>query len=186
MDRYDALTSATSGFASILRQVTPSDWPRPSVDPGWSIRDLVNHVVGGNRRYFVLLSSAPTADVEVLRDLDHLGDDPIAAFEETAAACVAAFHAPGAMEVAVHHRLGDRTGSDLLTMRITEHAVHGWDLARSIGVDDTIDPAVVEVLLGEFEGDPGFVTRSAFTPLDPAANARAQTRLLAFTGRDDA
>jgi hypothetical protein len=66
-------------------------------NPGWTVRDLVNHVVGGNRRYVLLLTGAPTAEVEALRDLEHLGTDPLAAFTLTSAEMVTAFHQPGAM-----------------------------------------------------------------------------------------
>ena len=59
------------------------------------MRDLVNHVVGGNRRYVVLLTGAPTVEVEALRDLDHLGADPVNAFADDRSEVVAAFHAPG-------------------------------------------------------------------------------------------
>ena len=41
-------------------------------------------------------------------------------------------------------------GSMLLGFRTTEYALHGWDLAHAIGVDDSIDPAVLEVLVDDF------------------------------------
>jgi hypothetical protein len=67
--------------------------------------------------------------------LEHLGSDPLQAFAETAAEVTRAFQAPGAMEQVTHHRLGDRSGADLLVMRVIEHAVHGWDLAQAIAAD---------------------------------------------------
>lgn len=183
MDALSALDVATAGFASTLRLVGDDDWGLPTPNPGWSVRDLVNHVVGGNRRYVLLLSAAPTVEVEQLRDLDHLTDNPVADFTMTAAEVARAFRAPGALEQVVHHRLGDRYGAELLVMRIGEHALHGWDLARAIGADETIDPPVVEAMLAAIDADPTSPARSGFVSAPGADALSGAARLLALSGR---
>jgi uncharacterized protein (TIGR03086 family) len=185
-EALDALDRATAGFRGHLAAVTDDDWDRPTPNPGWSVRDLVNHVVGGNRRYLILLAGAPTAEVEKLRDGDHLGGAPLAAFDRTSAAVAAAFRDPGALEQTVHHRKGDRSGDDLLTMRILEHALHGWDLATAIGADTRIGPSVIAVLLDRVSHD--LLVRSGY-PGEPEPAAEPdpaispQQRLLVLTGR---
>jgi uncharacterized protein (TIGR03086 family) len=183
-DAYDALDRATVGFHDLLATVSDEEWDRPTPNPGWSVRDLVSHVVGGNRRYLVLLSGAPTVEVEKLRGGDHLGDDPLAAFDQTSADVATAFRQPGALDQTVHHRKGDRSGDDLLTMRILEHSLHGWDLATALGRDADIDPAVVAVLLDRVSHDA--LIRSGY-PGEPEAARPAdqgpQQRLLVLTGR---
>jgi uncharacterized protein (TIGR03086 family) len=183
MDRYAALDRASHGFARILGEVREDQWGLPSINPGWSVRDLVNHVVGGNRRYVLLLSGAPTVDVEALRGLNHLGPDARQSFRTTAADVAAAFRGPGRMEVTVHHRLGDRTGADLLVMRVLEHALHGWDLARSIETDDTIDADVVTTLLSAIDADPTLLRRSSYPAAAEPSGLDGQHRLLVLTGR---
>lgn len=183
MDALGALDVSSAAFARTLRQAGADDWALPSPNAGWSVRDLVNHVVGGNRRYVLLLTGAATEEVEALRDLDHLGEDPVAAFTATSAEVAAAFRRPGALERVVHHRLGDRYGAELLVMRIAEHALHGWDLARAIGADDAIDPPVVEVMLEAVEADPDFLSRAGYSPLPVANRMAGPRRLLALTGR---
>jgi uncharacterized protein (TIGR03086 family) len=184
VDQFAALECATAGFAAILALVRAEQWSRPSINPGWSVRELVNHVVGGNRRYVVLLSGAPTAEVEKLRDLDHLGEDPVESFARTSAEVRGAFARPGALGAIVHHRKGDRTGADLLTMRVMEHALHGWDLARSIDVDAQIDPDVVATLLAALDADATLLPRSGYPPVDALPDhLEPQARLLALTGR---
>jgi uncharacterized protein (TIGR03086 family) len=185
-DACDALDRATAGFHDVLVTVSDAGWDRPTPNPGWSVRDLVSHVIGGNRRYVVLLSGAPTVEVEKLRGGDHLGDDPIAAFDETSMEVAKAFREPGTLERTVHHRKGDRTGDDLLTMRILEHSLHGWDLATAIDGDTNIDPTVVKVLLERASHD--LLVRSGY-PGDPergsgtGAKQSPQQRLLVLTGR---
>jgi uncharacterized protein (TIGR03086 family) len=111
------------------------------------VRALVNHVVGGCIRHRMLLHGAQAHEVEATRTVDHLGADPVAAFAAEAGAAVACFHEDGALERTVHHPAGDRTGRELLSMRILDSAVHGWDLARAIGADEALDDDVVAFLL---------------------------------------
>jgi uncharacterized protein (TIGR03086 family) len=188
MDMDGALDRATATFAQTLAAVRDDQWDAPTPNPGWSVRDLVNHVVGGNRRYVLLLSGAPTVEVEALRNLEHLGTDPLQAFLDTSAAMTAAFHQPDVLAVTVHHRLGDRSGADLLVMRVMEHALHGWDLARSIDSDNhidaaRIDPGVTAALLAVLDADPSLLARSSYTPSTPPADIDPQRRLLILTGR---
>lgn len=183
MDPLATLDVASAGFARTLALVEPGDWTLPSPNPGWTVRDLVNHVVGGNHRYTLLLTGAPTDQVEALRDLDHLGEDPYDDFVTSAAECAASFRAPGALEAAVHHRHGDRYGAELLVMRIAEHALHGWDLATAIGQEASLDPPVVEVLLDAVEVDPAFFGAPGYAPATVSKRLTGAARLLALTSR---
>jgi uncharacterized protein (TIGR03086 family) len=65
------------------------------------------------------------------RTVDHLGDDPSAAFRSSGDALIDAFLQPGALAGTYPSPLGDQPGSFLVHMRITETLVHGWDLARA-------------------------------------------------------
>jgi uncharacterized protein (TIGR03086 family) len=181
MDAVTALDVATAGFADALSRVVPDHWAAPTPNPGWSVHDLVNHVVGGNRRYVLLLAGAPTDVVESLRDVDHLSEDWSRDFALTSREVAAAFREPGVLERTVHHRMGDRSGRQLLTMRITEHALHGWDLAKAIGIGYQIHDGVAAVLLDEMASDP--LIAGGFTPLAGASELVGSEKLLALTGR---
>lgn len=119
------------------------DWGRPTPCTEWDVHGLVNHVTGGNVRYRMLLDGADAVEVEASRALDHVGEDPPALFARTADEVVAAFHEAGALDRVVDHPAGRRTGAELLGQRVVEWAVHGWDLARAVGGDEDLDPAVV-------------------------------------------
>ena len=71
--------------------------------------------------------------------------------------------------------------------------VHGWDLARATGQDDTMDPDEVAQMLPFAEGmPPEMRTPGAFGPgvvvfgpiVELPADAPAQDRLLGLMGRD--
>jgi uncharacterized protein (TIGR03086 family) len=134
---------ANDEFERRLRLVGPDDWRRPTPCSEWDVRALVNHVVGANVRYQLLLHGAPTAQVDAMRTVDHVGDDALESFVATADRVVACFQENGALERVAHHATGDRTGRELLSMRILDAAIHGWDLARAICADETLDDDVV-------------------------------------------
>lgn len=138
-DPVELLVAANDEFARRLRLIGPDDWRRPTPCSEWDVRALVHHVVGANVRYQLLLHGAPTEQVEAMRTVDHLGDDALASFVATADRVVACFHEDGALERIAHHATGDRTGRELLSMRILDATIHAWDLARAIGADETLD-----------------------------------------------
>jgi uncharacterized protein (TIGR03086 family) len=181
----DLLLVANNEFARRLRLVGPEDWRRPTPCSEWDVRALVNHVVGGNVRCNLLLSGAPTAQVEATRTLDHLGNDALASFIGTADVVVSTFHEDGALTRVGHHVTGDRTGRELLSMRILDAAIHGWDLARAIGTDETLDEDVVAFLLTFTAGLDLGPQQRAFAPAAPDGprNASPQDQLLYRLGR---
>lgn len=172
-DGLNALVVANAEFERRLRAVGAADWGRPTPCDEWDVRALVNHVIGANRRHAMLLAGASAAEVDAIRSDDHLGGDALASFLTTASALLAAFGAGDAMDRVVHHPVGDRTGAELLRMRVLDVAVHTWDLARAVGVDEILDPDLVALCL-------------TFTPpLDPESTEgrSPQHELLHRTGR---
>ena len=133
-----------------------------------------------------LLHGATAGETDALRALDHLGADPTAAFTGAADEMTAAFREPDALTRTVHHPAGDRTGQVLLAMRIVDFTVHGWDLARALGVDEALDPELVELLwvvLSAMEAELAAGGYFALPPGPPDPGASRQDQLLRLTGR---
>ena len=184
-DPLELLVVANDEFARRLRLVGPDDWRRPTPCTEWDVRALVNHVVGANVRYQLLLHGAPTEQVEATRTVDHLGDDALASFVATANGVVACFRQDGALEGIAHHVTGDRTGRELLSMRILDAAIHGWDLARAISADETLDADVVAFLLAYTTDLDRGPQQRAFAPAEAHVprTASPQDQLLHRLGR---
>jgi uncharacterized protein (TIGR03086 family) len=137
-DRY-ARELAGAELERRLTAVRAADLHLPSSCTGWSVHDLVNHVNGGGHRYLLLMRGARADELAGTRTQDHVGSDPLGGYRRWQQPLARAFSERGALDRVVHHPAGDRSGSDLLRMRILDVTVHAWDLARSLGLDETLD-----------------------------------------------
>lgn len=185
MFAVDLLSRADDGFTQRLVLVRRDQWATPTPCAAWDVRALANHVVGANRRYTMLLHRATADEVDATRTADHLGDDPVASFVATAAELSAAIREPGALARTAQHPAGERTGAQLLEMRVLDVAVHTWDLARSVGADESLDPDLVAFALALQDSFDAGREQGAFAPPpgDTRANLSAQARLLHLSGR---
>ena len=185
LDAFEALTTAAAGFERRLRAVSSDQWELPTPCDEWDVRALVNHVVGANVRYTMLLRGATAAAVDATRSIDHVREDAVAAFLGTTVEMTAAFRQPGALRRAAHHPVGDRSGAELLAMRVLDVAVHTWDLARAVGADDVLDPDVVRFVQANVSDvEPSRKRGSFAAPVEEAASGGSpQDRLLRQLGR---
>jgi len=90
------------------------------------------------------------------------------------------------MERPVHISMGDVPGANYTLEVLADLTIHGWDLARAIGADDTIDPALLDAVEPFYERVMGtWKLSGAFGgDVDPPEDADRQTRLLALLGRE--
>ncbi|MGQ0843160.1 MAG: TIGR03086 family metal-binding protein [Sporichthyaceae bacterium] len=139
IDGLEALRRADDGFDRVLRRIGAGDWRRPTPCAQWDVHQVVNHVVIGGGRYGRLVRGGSREDFLAERNLDALGDAPIAAWEENAGICRAAFAEAGALERIVPFPVGDMPGERLLTIRVVEVLVHTWDLARALRYEESAD-----------------------------------------------
>lgn len=169
-------------FERIVVAVAPRQWDGRSPCADWSVRDVVRHIVD---MHGVLLGSAgrapspaPTVDVDpaaafgsVRADIQVVLDDPATAGIE--------FDAPHVGRTTVERSIDEVISADLV--------LHGWDVARSTGQDDTMDPDEVELAFQAAKALPEDVLRLPYVfgpPVPVPADASPQDRLLGFIGRD--
>jgi uncharacterized protein (TIGR03086 family) len=126
--------------------------------------------------------------------VDALGTDPVGAYARSVRECAEAFSRPGALQRVVDYPLGHVTGRQALAVRTTDSAIHTWDLAQAIGVDDTLDIGLVawisneldEIYAGLAETPTAAETTHLFFAAqedDAAHDASLQDRLLRRMGR---
>ena len=187
MNPLEILDSSAAGFSTALRAVRPDQWADPTGNEGRDVGALVDHVIGGNRMATAILVGGTREDGLAQFARSAADADRVIAFEDSRAEMAAAFAAEGAMDRIVAHPAMEMPGSQLLGFRIGEYALHGWDLARAIGADDTIDPDVVEALWGILDPMAGMMAASGMFGEGPSGSlpddAPLQVRVLDLSGR---
>ncbi len=176
-DRYRHLADH---FESLVANVPEDRWSAASPCAEWDARGVVGHIVGVHGMMIKPLerelSPAPSVDDDPLgalqsarRDVQEVLDDPALAGKE-------------------YDGFFGRTsvGATIDRFMCFDLVVHGWDLARATGQDDTMDPTEVRGLLdtassfGDAIRSPGVCGPE----IEVGPDASDQDRVLAFLGRD--
>ncbi|MCW2613639.1 MAG: hypothetical protein JWN08_633 [Frankiales bacterium] len=165
---------------ALVEGLTPDDLSLPTPCRDWDVRALLVHVVAATDGLVAMLRDEPPDWGK-----DALGDDPPAAVRRSLEAALAAWSEPGAV---------DRRSQQMPGMRVVDFAMgdavaHAWDLSSALGRAADLDPALVQVVLDRWGGEPAEEGRTwgAFGPrADVPADAPVLDRLLGELGRDPA
>jgi uncharacterized protein (TIGR03086 family) len=184
-DVADLFRRSLDEFGKRVHAVRADQWGCPTPCKDWEVRNLVSHLVVEQLWVPPLVTDGLTiAEVGSRLDGDPLGADPVGAWDAAAAASLAAFSAPGALERIVHLSYGDRPAGEYAREMIFDLVVHSWDLARGIDGDDRIDPALVDAVYSGLDPDTDLSGTGLYDPPVPVpAESDEQTRLIALTGR---
>jgi uncharacterized protein (TIGR03086 family) len=184
------LATALDGTGQLVDGVRDEQWDVPTPCADWTVRQLVNHLVGGNRLFTRVLGGEPLPPLDQLGrrgEEDQLGGDPAGAFRTSATELLAALRPAGVLERTYTVPAATLPGPAVVHLRTVETLVHGWDLARATGQqvpfpDDLAEPELMfsRELLGRLpEG------RRPVGPARPVdEDAPAIDRLAALLGRD--
>jgi uncharacterized protein (TIGR03086 family) len=182
MSEYsDRFTRVADEFSRRVNAVPAGAWDNPSPCDGWVTRDIVRHLVEWVPGFFtgtagLAFPSVPSVDVDpagawsTLRGAleNHLADESVATRE---------FDAP----------MGRMSIQAAIDMIVTGDVfLHTWDLARSTGLDEALDPEVCAQMLEGMEPMDELLRSSGhYGPrVVVSEDADAQTKLIAFTGRN--
>jgi uncharacterized protein (TIGR03086 family) len=141
----------------------------------WNVRTLMNHMLQ-TQQYFVGAARGEDVSPPGGSPPDLVSDQPRADFARARAETLQTFGEPGVI---------DKTGP-ALGIAFSDSLLHGWDLALSTGQDTTmpdgLPDAAYSLIHGQFTDDQ---RKGVFKPeIAVAADAPAQDKLLAYTGRD--
>jgi uncharacterized protein (TIGR03086 family) len=172
VDLIELHRRAVDVTGAIIDRVPADLLDAPTPCPRWAIRDVIAHLVDNSRG---LVASAGKSEV----DSDGFAA-AARAFNET--------FADPAVQDAPFELAGIPTdGRGVVAVTFADVLVHGWDIARSAGLDVTIPEdlaaAAMRITAGfpeQLRGPDGPFDHSRTTPED----APAGVRLLAFLGRD--
>ena len=177
---------AQASFTDRVDAVKPSQWDDESL-PGWTVADLVAHLVNEQLWAPPLLAGEPYDLIEGRfpdGTDDLLGDNPVIGWETAADGALAAFAEDDALRRTVHLSRGPTPASVYIEEMFSDLTVHSWDLAVATDGDTELDGELVTAALVFAERLPSDGIPGLFDPpLDVSPSAPPQVRLLARFGR---
>lgn len=161
------MAAAMAGFAGVVAGLDHHHWDLPSPCTGWSVFDVVDHVVAGERFTAAVMAGASLEDgIAATVGMDRHSTDVVGQLTAAAAEALASFD--GALDRTVEHRVGVISGRRMLGFRIIDQLGHTWDVATASGQAANLDPAAlaigVDIALAEretLERSPNFATTAS-------------------------
>lgn len=183
MDIVDVHRRTVEAWQAKVAGVAADQWDNPTPCTEWSVRDLVNHVVGEELWMVPLLEGATIADVGDRFDGDVLGDDPVGTANTASAAALAVSDEKLPANPKVHLSYGDEDATEYAWQLAADHLIHGWDLAKGAGHATDMDPELVTAVAAWFaKREAAYRESGAIGPRAPLTGD-PQTDLLAAFGR---
>ncbi|MBJ8346140.1 TIGR03086 family metal-binding protein [Antrihabitans sp. YC2-6] len=159
----------------------PADrWDSSSPCEGWTARDVLRHIVDSQAGF------VKNVDLEIPAG-PSVDENPSAAWQHNRDALQGFLDDPAKANREYEGGFGKAVFADSVRAYFCfDLIVHGWDIARATGIDETIPPEDL-VLMAEFGEQAGPMLRSPGVcgpELEAPADADKQTRLLRFFGRE--
>lgn len=174
----------------VVSSITAADLARATPCEGWSLRDLLGHMIVQHNG-FAAAADGASSDLAAWV-AQPVGPEPASEYSDAAARVVGAFgrHDPDrGFWLPEIRDAGPFPASMAIGFHLVDYVVHTWDVAVSLGLDVRFDDEVISAALRVAEEVPGGAVREAqgaafkpVLPVPPASSAIA--RLLLVLGRD--
>jgi uncharacterized protein (TIGR03086 family) len=175
----DSYRVVSSGFDAAVRAVTPEKWGAQSPCEQWTARDVVAHVVEGHRRVIAQVRGEQSEPLDA-------DDDPRQAWESASRAIDEITGDPEAVSKEMDGPTGKMPVGQIIGQFVSmDTLVHTWDLARTIGADESLDEDSVRRAYEALKPMDAMIRQPyVFGPkLEPPMGADVQTEFLYFLGR---
>jgi uncharacterized protein (TIGR03086 family) len=176
---------ALAATGAAVARVTEDRLDAPTPCAEWDLRALLVHMAGNNNGFADAAEGKP-ADTDVWEGTG-IVDDLVGEYLKSAERVRAAFAGAGVLERTFEvHGFGSRPGQVGVGMHFVDYLVHGWDVARAIDADFTLDPELCLTVLrmGQRWPETSWGPGAPFAyPVPVAADAPPAARMLGFLGR---
>lgn len=161
------MAAAMTGFAGVVGELERQHWDLPSPCTGWSVFDVVDHVLAGERFTVAVMGGASLEEsIDATVGIDPDNADVVGQLTVAARAALASFD--GSLDRLIEHRVGAISGRRMLGFRIIDQLGHTWDIASASGQTVDLDPQAlsigVNIALAEretLEQSPNFATAAS-------------------------
>jgi uncharacterized protein (TIGR03086 family) len=169
-----------AGFTRRVDAVPEGAWDNPTPCEGWVARDIVGHLVEWLPAFFF-----GTWDI-AHPPIPSAAADPAGAWHALNTAIQAALDDPAVATLERETHMGRSTFEQTInTICTADVLIHTWDLARAVGLDETLDADEVHNWVEAMEPTDALLRGSGHygARVAVAGDADEQTRLIAFLGR---
>jgi uncharacterized protein (TIGR03086 family) len=149
---FELIVAGLDTFGAKVTAITPHRWLHATPCTDWSVREVVNHVTSEHLWVPHLLRGETIAEVGDRYDGDVLGDDPVSAWERASALSRVAWEY-ASPDAVVHLSFGDNPALEYGVQMLTDLVIHGWDVSRGAGLDESIEPEAAAVVLAYLEAN---------------------------------
>lgn len=157
-------------WTEVADGITDDDWAKPTTCDEFTVRQLVDHAMHWQAMGGGILGA---------------GTAPGEPWSDVKPALAAALDDPANLE-GTAEGFGGMPKQQILGLLVTDLLLHSWDLARSIGADETLPAAAVDAAMVGLARMPEEMLRSGnmFGPaVEVPDTASDQDKLIAFAGR---
>jgi uncharacterized protein (TIGR03086 family) len=189
-DLRPANERAVRTSVAVVSKASPYDLGRPTPCSAWTLGDLLAHMTAQHRG-FAAAARGEGADLAVWQPRP-LGAVPVAAYAAAADDVLDAFAGEGVLEREFAlPEFGPGAafpGAQAIGFHFIDYVVHGWDVARSLGLPFELDGDLAEdalrIALAVPDGDHRLTPGAAFRPALPTPeSASPLERILTALGR---
>ena len=184
-DVVEMLDRAARSTGAVLQRLGPTNRDRPSPCPEMTVTEVAAHLIGGVRAFAEVGEGGELRfDADLDPDLD--AEPAHVALRSSVDRLLAAFGEPGRLDSTFALPWGPTTGVQLVGFELIETVVHGWDIARGLGVELDVDDDVVRATLAgaRMWVDDSVRVPGMFGPEVHVSEVSPLDELVAFLGRD--
>jgi uncharacterized protein (TIGR03086 family) len=194
MTPTEAFIRSEHALNGVVQQIRDDQWSMTmppefqisTPNPDLTLRDVIAYHAYDDAWIPDMLAGRTMDEVgKAAFDGDLLGDDPRGSFGVIVAKAIDAAEQLDDLDRPVHWSYGDFAARDGLWHVISFRGLRAIDLARVLGVDDQLDPELIQAMWDEFlPNAETWRQMGVFGPaIDVPEDAPLQARLLGLTGR---
>lgn len=168
-----------------IQNTTEADLDKESILPSWRVSTLVNHLVNENYWTAPILEGQTIDEVGDKYDGNVLGNDFQKAWDDSSTEAKIGVEKLDDISKMVHLSYADVPAKEYLIQRIQDMTIHGWDLAKSTGQEDTLPEDLLQFIWDEASPrEPELRASGLFGELiETPEDSDLQTKVLALLGR---
>ena len=171
----------------MIESASPAALSKSTPCGEWDARALIEHMIGVVQNFNAAFGGAQLTPPTSQGTAGLAGDNPAAAYRQSADALMQAIRKPGALDQSIKLPFGEMPGNQAINIVIGDQSIHTWDLAKALGkpfsMDEDLASSILAMMHGLLTPDRRGPGKGFAEEVPCSENAPVQDRLMAFSGR---